>query len=197
MRLRRHADISGTAVFIAANDDGSLFAQVTAVLDQMGLNIVDARIVLVGEGRSMHTYTVLEDSGEPITDSAREEDIHRSLVRALGSGQKPKAVARRLPRQARMFDTPLRINVSQDDENQRTVLEIIAADRPGLLSEIGRVFTDSGVYLHNAKIATVGERAEDVFFITDYMGRPITDDEKLQQVIDMLQERLGHVSTQR
>lgn len=191
LRLRRHADTSGTAVFIATNDDGSLFAQVTAVLDQMGLNIVDARIVLVGEGRSMHTYTVLEDSGEPITEKEREIEIRRALLRSIGSDNKPMHVARRIPRQARMFDTPLRIGFTQDEQNRRTVLEIIAADRPGLLSEIGRIFTDCGIYLHNAKIATVGERAEDVFFITDHLGHPITDEATLEDISRRLRERLG------
>lgn len=191
LRLRRHADDGGTAIFLAVNDDGGLFAQVTAVLDQMGLTIVDARIVPVSEGRSMHTYTVLEDSGEPITNPAREQDISRALMRTIGSGKRPMSVTRRIPRQARMFDTPLRVHFSHDERNHRTALEIVAPDRPGLLSEIGRVFTDCGIRLHNAKIATVGERAEDVFFITDSVGEPL-DDPQQQLLADRLQQQLDH-----
>ncbi len=58
--------------------------------------------------------------------------------------------------------------------NNRTILELIAGDRPGLLSEIGKVFMQHQVYFHDAKIVTVGERAEDVFYITDKFGRPLT-----------------------
>jgi [protein-PII] uridylyltransferase len=47
------------------------------------------------------------------------------------------------------------------------VLEIIAPDRPGLLTIIGQVFFRHKLRLHNAKISTLGERVEDVFFITD------------------------------
>jgi [protein-PII] uridylyltransferase len=49
----------------------------------------------------------------------------------------------------------------------------VAGDRPGLLSEIGQVFWDQKVELHGAKIMTVGERAEDVFTVTDETGRPL------------------------
>ena len=52
-------------------------------------------------------------------------------------------------------------------------MEIVAADRPGLLSKVGQVFMDQGVDIETAKIVTIGERAEDVFYISDEAGRPL------------------------
>lgn len=174
VRVRRETELGGTAVFIAAGDDGSLFGRTTAVLDQLGLNIVDARVVSVGMGRAVHTYSVLEANGETIEDEEREEQIVRMLVRRLGEqGGAPVTVRRRIPRQVRLFDTPTRIDFHRDPHNARTVVEITAGDRPGLLSEIGRAFNDHGVRLQTAKVTTVGERAEDVFFVTDDAGRPL------------------------
>jgi [protein-PII] uridylyltransferase len=72
-----------------------------------------------------------------------------------------------------MFSTPTQVSFSADPENGRTLVEVVAGDRPGLLSEIGQVFWDQGVELHGAKIMTVGERAEDVFTIADETGRPL------------------------
>ncbi len=66
-----------------------------------------------------------------------------------------------------MFSTPTQVNFSLDTRNNRTILELIAADRPGLLSEVGKVFKAEHVAINGAKIMTVGERAEDVFYITD------------------------------
>ena len=37
---------------------------------------------------------------------------------------------------------------------------------------------ECGVQLHNAKIMTVGARAEDVFFVTDRENRPLNDPQK-------------------
>ncbi|HLV16935.1 MAG TPA: ACT domain-containing protein, partial [Pseudomonas sp.] len=67
-----------------------------------------------------------------------------------------------------------------------TVLELIAPDRPGLLARIGKIFLDFDISLQNAKITTLGERVEDVFFITDANNQPLSDPElcaRLQRAI--------------
>jgi [protein-PII] uridylyltransferase len=159
------------------------FARTTAALDQMGLNIVDARIVPTSDGQSLDTYLVLEDTGQAIADADRLVEIERSLRRTLSEPESaPTTVTRRAPRQVRMFTTPTQVAFSEDSRNQRTILEIAAGDRPGLLSEIAKVLWQEGVDLHGAKIVTVGERAEDVFYVTDESGRPLGEP---------LQARLG------
>ena len=55
-------------------------------------------------------------------------------------------------------------------------LEMIAGDRPGLLSEIGKVFLAEQIDVNTAKIMTIGERAEDVFYVTDAHGGPLDED---------------------
>jgi [protein-PII] uridylyltransferase len=72
-----------------------------------------------------------------------------------------------------MFSTTTQVAFSDDEACRWTILELVAADRPGLLSEIGKVLWDEAVDLHGAKIMTVGERAEDVFYVTDEQGRPL------------------------
>jgi [protein-PII] uridylyltransferase len=114
---------------------------------------------------------VLEDSGAVIADAARIREIERGLWHALQQDEDlPPTVTRRAPRQVRMFSTPTQVNFSIDSRNARTILELIAADRPGLLSEVGKVFRAERVAINGAKIMTVGERAEDVFYITGADG---------------------------
>jgi [protein-PII] uridylyltransferase len=72
-----------------------------------------------------------------------------------------------------MFNTPTQIALSVDERNHRSVLELIAGDRPGLLSDAGKVLVQERVELHAAKIMTVGERAEDVFYLTDFDNQPL------------------------
>tara|TARA_B110000238_G_C15779633_1_gene291203 strand:- start:282 stop:542 length:261 start_codon:yes stop_codon:yes gene_type:complete len=76
--------------------------------------------------------------------------------------------------------------MSIDDIKNVTVLEVSSPDRPGLLALIGKIFVDFNVELQAAKIQTLGERVEDVFFLTDAQQQPITDTdqcEKIQQAI--------------
>jgi len=101
-------------------------------------------------------------------------------------------VTRRAPRQVRMFSTPTQITFTDDAVHPRTILEIIAGDRPGLLSEVGRVFQAERIDVVTAKIMTIGERAEDVFYITDELGRPLGDEAKRrlqEQVAQALDRR--------
>jgi [protein-PII] uridylyltransferase len=152
------------------------FARTTAVLDQLGLTVVDARITPTGDGFSLDLYHVLEDDGAPITDEERQDEIERALWRSLQRpDDSPFAVSRRAPRQARMFNTPTQIAISVDERNQRSVLELTAGDRPGLLCDVGKVLMEERIELHAAKIMTVGERAEDVFYVTDFDNRPLDE----------------------
>jgi [protein-PII] uridylyltransferase len=186
-----------TAALIFARPRRHGFARTTAALDQLGLNIVDARITPSGDGFSLDLYHLLEDDGAPIADSDRLAEIEHALWRSLQSApDAPFAVSRRAPRQVRMFQTPTHIALSVDERNRRSVLELTAGDRPGLLCEVGRVLMQERIELHAAKIMTVGERAEDVFYLTDFDNRPLSSaaaeqlKEHLMQALDQRQAAL-------
>src|SRR6186713_1123435 len=165
-----------TAILAFAPHRYNSFAITTAVLDQLGLNIVDARITPTGDGFSLDLYHVLEEDGAPISDSERIGEIERALWRALQRPEDaPVTVTRRVPRQARMFRTATQIAVTVDERNRRSVLELIAGDRPGLLCDVGKVLMEERVDLLAAKIMTVGERAEDVFYLASLAGQPLDE----------------------
>jgi [protein-PII] uridylyltransferase len=165
-----------TAILAFAPHRYNSFAITTAVLDQLGLNIVDARITPTGDGFSLDLYHVLEEDGAPISDSERIGEIERALWRALQHPEDaPVTVTRRVPRQARMFRTATQIAVSVDERNRRSVLELTAGDRPGLLCDVGKVLMEERVDLLAAKIMTVGERAEDVFYVASLNGQPLDE----------------------
>ncbi len=184
--IRQFGERGGTAVLTYTPRRLHSFARTTAVLDQMGLNVVDARLISSANGFSLETYVVLEDSGTVINEASRIAEIERGLGRALQAPEDaPLAVTRRAPRQVRMFSTPTQVNFSLDARNHRTILELVAADRPGLLSEVGKVFRAERVAINGAKIMTVGERAEDVFYITETDGSQLQE-RSFQRVKDAL-----------
>ena len=191
--VRTAVERGGNAVLTCGPHRQENFARTTALLDQMGLNIVDARITPLDGGLGIDTYLVLEDTGLPIADRPRAQQIEQQLRRVLLSAEAElPVVTRRAPRQVRMFSTPTQITFTEDALQNRTVLEIIAGDRPGLLSEIGKVFLAEQIDVNTAKIMTIGERAEDVFYITDAQGRPLTEAAREQ-----LRERIGQALDRR
>jgi [protein-PII] uridylyltransferase len=159
---------AGTAVFIFTPQQSYTFAIATAVLDELGLNIADARIIPLTQDDSLAIFVVLEQSGNQILESTRMEQIKRRLENALEKGDEDApTVTRRAPRQVRMFTTQTHVSFATDENNQRTVMELTAGDRPGLLCEVGKVLRDKRIVIQTAKVVTAGERAEDVFYITD------------------------------
>ena len=174
--VRQLSERGGTTVLTYTPSRLHSFARTTAVLDQMGLNVVDARLVASANGFNLETYVVLEDSGAVIIDALRISDIEKGLGRNLAlADNAPSTVTRRAPRQVRMFSTPTQVNFSLDTRNGRTILELVAGDRPGLLSEVGKIFKALHIEINGAKIMTVGERAEDVFYITDLDGKALQE----------------------
>ncbi|MFC1749408.1 [protein-PII] uridylyltransferase [Pseudomonadota bacterium] len=181
----------GTQIFIHMPDSNHLFATATRTMDQLGLTVMDARIITSDKGYTLDTYIVLEESGQPIEGVHRISDILAKLKQELSQTDfKQKSVNRCTARQLKHFHTQTQISFSCDQRNHRTILEVITADRPGLLSDIGRGLMECDIHLQNAKISTIGERVEDVFFIVNSEHKPVNDEKQLGKLKEVLTEYL-------
>jgi [protein-PII] uridylyltransferase len=181
-------DEAATQIFLHTQDRASLFAMVAAALEKLDLNIMDARIYSSGDGYTLDTFYVLDSNDEPVGDDPeRLAEIRQVLRKKLQNPEQYLSIISKItPRKIRLLSTPTTTKFSYDDVLGLSVLEIIAPDRPGLLAKIGKIFLEFKVLLQNAKIATLGERVEDVFFITDHQKNPIHDlalADKIQQAI--------------
>src|SRR5207245_2339061 len=105
---------------------------------------------------------------------AQEIAWHTRLLHHRESADKPLAKAPPLPqpvqgrvsRRVKHFPIAPEVRIVPDEKGQYHSLSITAGDRPGLLYAIALVLSRYGVSLHTAKIATLGERAEDVFVVS-------------------------------
>jgi [protein-PII] uridylyltransferase len=173
-----------TQIFIHARSDAQLFSRICAELEQLDLSVHDARIYNANDGMSLDTFYVLDSNGKPIDeDGKRLKHIKQHLTEVLsGAPTSPQIVQRRTPRRVRSLSMPTETSMFVDSIQNVSVLEVASPDRPGLLARIGKVFVQFGVELQAAKIQTLGERVEDVFFITDEHQQPIEDPERCQAI---------------
>ena len=190
--IRKATQRGGTEIFIYTQIFDELFALTTSIIDQMGLTVVDARIMQSKDGYTLTTYMVLSQSGDPINDEYHLQE----LVEKICSGIKNSVphvvdVNRRLNRQQQHFAFPAEVEFWPAPNDDRTVMQVTAMDRPGLLSLVGSALNHYYIRLHNAKISTFGERAEDLFFITDENDRPIKDQQQLEQLRQTIIEFLN------
>ncbi|MFM8331031.1 MAG: [protein-PII] uridylyltransferase [Candidatus Methylumidiphilus sp.] len=193
MVLLRPASQRGSAeIFIHARNQDFIFAHSTAVLDQLGLTILDARIITTGNDFVINSYHVLEQSGEPIKDQRRQIQICSRLRQCLlDTSAEPIQVQRLVARQTKHFAVPTQVYFHRDAQQRCTIIELIATDRPGLLSKVGQAFCRVGIRLYDARISTIGSRAEDIFHITDRQDRPLADDSVKRQLRDAIIELAG------
>ena len=190
--VREETERGGTEIFLYTHDQDDLFAITTMALAQLGLDIVDARIITTRHGYTLDTYIVLDSTGRPIHSAAQGEEIASFLREAITQvDTRPTRVTRRAPRQLKHFSIPTEIAFSDDLHHRYTIAELITTDRPGLLAQIGQAFVECGVRVQNAKIATFGERVEDVFFITDRHDKPLARAEQFDALRDAIVRRLN------
>ncbi len=182
---RRRADAGATYIFIHREITRTLFVSITTALDQLALNIVDARIPGSASNLSFYTFVVLEADGQPVGEkTSRIDRIRSTLLKYMQSESKQQPSRRRAPRSLRQFKFKTEVSLRTDPSNEYSILEIAAADRPGLLSVLANIFADQDITVLNARITTLGERVEDVFHITNGEGNPITDP-AAQQVLQL------------
>ncbi len=167
----------GTQIFIYAPDQHDFFAVTVAAMDQLNLNIHDARIITSSSQFTLDTYIVLDVDGTPIgNDPERTKEIRQGLIDALRNPDDYLTIIKkRVPRQLKHFAFPPQVTIHNDMQRPQTIIEVIAPDRPGLLARIGQLFQDFDLSVQNAKIATLGERVEDVFFVTNADNQPLSD----------------------
>ena len=167
----------GTQIFVYTQDKPNLFAATVAVLTQLRLNIEDSRIITSTSNFSLDTYIVLEEDGSPIGDNPKRiAQIKQSLIADLqDTSSYPEIINRRIPRQLKHFDIRTQVSLRNSKRHPYSILELSTLDRPGLLAQVGAILVQYNVQLRHARIATLGERVEDVFFITDENDQPFCD----------------------
>ncbi|MDX5297627.1 MAG: [protein-PII] uridylyltransferase, partial [Gammaproteobacteria bacterium] len=93
-----------------------LFAATTAMLEQLGLNIVDARISGSQGPYSLSTYVIIDELGQPLgKDPLRKEMVRQKLTEELDNpADYLSIIQRRTRRQLKHFAFPTEVTFSND-----------------------------------------------------------------------------------
>ncbi|MFV2055846.1 MAG: [protein-PII] uridylyltransferase, partial [Thiohalomonadales bacterium] len=192
IKLRQRSSDGSTELFILADDKLQTFAIVTNMIERLSLTITDARITTSQTKYTLETFILLEKNGQPI-EYSRTMEIPQRLKTELLSGVilSPQNInSLGISRQAKHFTVAPEITFLTDPTNDWTVLELIAKDQPGLLAKVAVVLLNNKIIVKNAKVSTLGARAEDVFFITDEEGHAISSTNILNSIQQEIQSLL-------
>lgn len=176
-------DATATRVFVYTYGVDNVFPRIAAALDQLNLNVVDARLYTPGEGRTLNLFYALDDNNDAFAENLqRVRQVTRALRDILTepTGALPKP-NRRVSRQLKQLTTGTAAFISNDEHGQ-TRITVLTPDRPGLLAHLGRIFLEYRLTVRSAKIATLGERVEDSFYVTRADGLPLCDEDLCEQL---------------
>lgn len=174
-----------TVIFIRTQKSPILFYSAATAIGNAGLNIQDARLYDTEEFSFLTLY-ILDENAEPFNDDTRRvERLEKMLIRELDTDHNPSAIRdARATRRLKQF--PVKTQTDLSFNNGQSILEVITADRAGLLATVAEVFLKNDIILKSAKITTLGERVEDLFVIESKDAEPVLDGavaEKLQRDI--------------
>jgi [protein-PII] uridylyltransferase len=177
--VSRLSEQSVVDIFVYGDDSKGLFFKLASIIEKLGLDIVDAKILTTKENKAYNTISVLQDD---ILDQ-----INISQEVEGGLSQKILSVKEAGDKLAhRHFDHKMKISFSHNEKWNLTQVEINVIDKQGLLSNIAYIFHQLDINLVNARITTLGERVEDIFFISNAKKQPLSvmEEELLKQALE-------------
>jgi [protein-PII] uridylyltransferase len=164
-------------LLVCVPDHKGLFASITSILDEMGLDVMSARVLTTRDERSYDLFQLMDQHGDVLNQNDAGELVRRLQLVTRDCKPRPP-VKRTMPRRLRHFTFDPEIGIAKDPDQAGSVLHIHCNDRPGLLSRIAAAIFMQDIQVHNARIATFGERVEDTFLVSDADHQPLTDDKK-------------------
>ena len=177
VRARLSPSGDGIEVMIYTRDQNDLFARICNFFDRMGYSIAQAKIYTTPHGYALNTFIVLDHSLKSVSYSGLLKYIEIELALKLNSKTLlDEPLQGRISRQVKHMPISTIVNINEDGKSNYHILEIVANDRPGLLACIAHKLLKLEILLHNAKINTLGNRAEDTFVISAKRNQKLEDE---------------------
>lgn len=183
VKISNRFSLGGTEVFIYCQDQPHLFNKVVSTIGAKKFSIHDAQIITTQDGYVFDSFIITELNGE-LVEFDRRRELEQALTLALQS-EKLSALSITPNRQLQHFTVQTDVRFLHENKKEHTEMELVALDKPGLLAQVSQIFTELNLNLLNAKITTVGEKAEDFFILTNQFGQALAREEReiLKQIL--------------
>ena len=188
VKISNRFSLGGTEVFIYCQDQPHLFNKVVSTIGAKKFSIHDAQIITTQDGYVFDSFIITELNGE-LVEFDRRRELEQALTLALQSEKLP-ALSIMPNRQLQHFTVQTDVRFLQENKKEHTEMELVALDKAGLLAQVSQIFTELNLNLLNAKITTVGEKAEDFFILTNQFGQAL-DSQQREILRNVLYRNIG------
>ncbi|HXW71512.1 MAG TPA: [protein-PII] uridylyltransferase [Methylocella sp.] len=199
--VRTDHDRGITELTIIAPDHVRLLSTIAGACAATDANIVDAQIFTTTDGIALDTIFVSRAFPYDEDELRRANNTLLVMERALSGQIRLQNMIVERTRQSgedcSIFRVPPEISIDNSLSNRFTVLDVTGLDRPGLLYALTAVLSRQNLNIASAHIVTFGEKAVDVFYVTDFAGEKITSAQKqasIKQAVLRIFEPLAEAS---
>ncbi|MDO6609910.1 [protein-PII] uridylyltransferase [Shewanella sp. 1_MG-2023] len=170
-------------VFVYTKDRPGLFISLFNTLSTLKISVNQAQISKTKDGYVVEAFKVLDFDGKPIFSDQRRKQVTKKLRQILDDNMSPPK--NRPSRHTKNFDNKPTIEFIHSKKADRTLVHILALETHEFMGQIASAFRTLDLNIHSAAISTVGERADNVFALSNQHGAQLTELEQIE-----LQEKL-------
>jgi len=175
---------AATEIMIWAPDRERLFADLAAAIAESGADVVGANITTTRSGKVFDVFHIQDVTGQPYGENdayLREKLLEHLKAVAINERPAQRRHDMALKRRDAAFKVESYVSIANDVSDLATIIEASGRDRQSLLADLADVLADEKLSIMSAQIDGYGERATDVFYVTQ-AGKKLEDETVMERV---------------
>ena len=174
-------------IFIKVDNSKGLFLKLTKTLENSGLEIIDANIFTSTDDKlAANTFITKFSHHDRALNQSELKELSIRIIKNFNNYDDFSDSIKNAKKKIK-FQNKLNITNTHNTSKGRNLITIETSDRPGLLSDIARVFYDNNLSIFSARINTLGDKVEDTFELENF-NKTLIPNKKMKEIIASLKK---------
>ena len=174
-------------IFIKVDNSEGLFLKLTKTLEKSGLEIIDANIFTSTDDKlAANTFITKFSHHDRALNQSELKELSMRIIKNFSNYDDFSDSIKNAMKKIK-FQNKLNISNTHNATKGRNLITIETSDRPGLLSDIARVFYDNNLSIFSARINTLGDKVEDTFELEN-LNKTLIPNKKMKEIIASLKK---------
>ena len=174
-------------IFIKVDNSKGLFLKLTKTLENSGLEIIDANIFTSTDDKlAANTFITKFSHHDRALNQSELKELSIRIIKNFNNYDDFSDSIKNAKKKIK-FQNKLNITNTHNTSKGRNLITIETSDRPGLLSDIARVFYDNNLSIFSARINTLGDKVEDTFELEN-LNKTLIPNKKMKEIIASLKK---------
>jgi [protein-PII] uridylyltransferase len=191
----QNKEVGYTELMVCTVGKAGVFSKIAGTLTSKNMNILGAQIYTRLDGVAIDTLQVSTVDGKLVLDEGMLKRFEHDLLQVVeGEKTVEELLSTRqrlnIPQERGGFRAPTKVEIDNTLSDTHTIIEVMTADRLGILYDITHTLFNLGLNIYIAKISTEGKTVIDVFYVTEINGGKILEEGKIEEIKDSLLKAL-------